>query len=157
MKKLTYAIIIIAIQVAIINASFKVRDAFLELTQDVGSGTQDMVALVNNEREKAGLNLLTENQTLNVSAKMKCDDMITKKYWDHLSPDGTAPWFFIKKAGYEYHYAGENLVKSIPEGEAMERLMESPSHRENILNPRYTQIGIGRCGEYIVQHFASPK
>lgn len=154
MKKLTYAIIIILIQVAIINASFKVRDVITEITAEyTTSGTQDMIALVNEERKIGQLQPLTENDKLNQSAQMKCQDMIDKNYWDHIAPDGIKPWAFFKKVGYNYDLAGENLVTGIPDGQAIVELMGSQSHMENIMNPKFTEIGIGRCGEYMVQHF----
>lgn len=158
MQKLIYAFFIILIQVAIINTSFMVRDAITEIVVEYKtSGTQDMIALVNDERKTGGLKPLTENTLLNLSAQMKCQDMIDKNYWGHIALDGTKTWIFFKKAGYNYNLSGENLVKGISDGEAIVRLMGSQSHMENIMNPKFTEIGIGRCGEYMVQHFATPK
>ena len=124
------------------------------MTNYKSHGQQDMVALINGERESKGLKPVVESKRLNESALAKCNDMIAKNYWDHVSPDGTEPWAFFNKVGYSYHYAGENLVWIYGDTLAMEKLMASPTHAENILKPEYKEVGIGRCGDYIVQHFA---
>ena len=118
--------------------------------------SENMVVLVNIERSKEGLRLLKINNKLNASALAKCKDMVTNNYWAHISPNGTEPWKFILDAGYRFYYAGENLIRFYPnDQEAMKGFMGSPTHRRNVLNPNYKDIGIGRCVNMIVQHFGS--
>jgi len=70
--------------------------------------------------------------------------MLAKGYWAHFAPDGTSPWSFFLSFGYKYKYAGENLARDFPDASsAVTAWMNSPSHRENILNPNYEDIGIG--------------
>jgi len=121
---------------------------------------------VNQEREKRGLPPLIENPLLEKSAYFKAKDILEKDYFSHKSPDGLSPWDFFKLAGYEFKFAGENLaIGFLDTKEVHEALMNSPSHRENILNSNYKEIGISVLkGEFqgnevyvIVEHFGTPK
>jgi hypothetical protein len=68
--------------------------------------------------------------------------MFEDDYWAHVAPDGTQPWDFILGAGYDYVYAGENLAKNFNGSkEVVEAWYASESHRENLLNPNYEEIG----------------
>jgi uncharacterized protein YkwD len=118
--------------------------------------TQEMYALVNEVRDKEGLLPLRYNKELEDSAIKKACDMRDKHYFDHYGPDGSEPWHFFKEAGYQYSYAGENLIKDLPNAkDAMILLLASTTHRDNLLATRYHEVGIGKCGQYTVQHFGS--
>jgi hypothetical protein len=91
--------------------------------------------------------------------------MFRRNYWSHYGPDGTTPWSFILDAGYRYEYAGENLAKNFLFSQGViDGWMQSPSHRENILRPEYTDIGLaivngtlnGEETTLVVQTFAKP-
>jgi len=120
----------------------------------------------NTERVKLGLKSLTFNSTLSKSAQLKADDMFTNNYWAHTSPEGKSPWDFFNNAGYEYSVAGENLAKDFYDTEGLLKAwMNSPTHRENIINPKYQEIGIGVVNgilggvktTLVVQHFGTPR
>lgn len=82
------------------------------------------------------------NTELEVAAAEKAKYMFAKNFWAHIGPDGTTPWYFIKGAGYEYMYAGENLARGYTTApEVVEAWMASPTHRENIMSPNYSDIG----------------
>lgn len=105
---------------------------------------QEVVKLTNQKRSESGLSALTLNQTLSNAAYTKGRDMIDRDYWAHVSPDGTQPWKFFKDFGYKYRYAGENLARDFSSASAaVDAWMNSPTHKENILNPKYKEIGIG--------------
>lgn len=105
---------------------------------------QDVVRLTNQKRSEAGLPTLSYNQTLSDAAYTKGRDMIDRDYWAHVAPDGTQPWKFFGQFGYKYRYAGENLARDFSNASsAIDAWMNSPTHRENILNPKYKEIGIG--------------
>lgn len=125
-----------------------------------------LLELVNEERKKIGLSLLTSNSSLEKSAYLKAKDILEKNYFSHYSPDGHSPWYWFKVAGYDYQNAGENLaIGFLDTKEVHSALMNSPSHRQNILNPRYREIGIavlrgkfeGNEVYVVVQHFGSSK
>jgi hypothetical protein len=104
----------------------------------------EVIRLTNTQRAANGLSLLTENSTLDSAALAKGNDMLAKGYWAHFAPDGTSPWSFFLKFGYKYQYAGENLARDFSDaGSAVSAWMNSPTHKENILNSHYKEIGIG--------------
>lgn len=102
-----------------------------------------IIQLTNEERAKLGLNSLKANANLTSAAHAKANDMFQKQYWDHFGPNGESPWDFIRGAGYEYVYAGENLGKGFTTSEGVHQAwMASPTHKENIVSPNYEDIGI---------------
>lgn len=104
---------------------------------------EKVVELVNGERSALGIEKLTLNSQLSEAARLKARDMIAQDYFAHVSPEGVTPWFWMEKAGYDYKYAGENLAMDFISAESQHNAwMESKTHRQNILNPNYREIGI---------------
>ncbi len=123
-----------------------------------------IVALSNAERVQNGLSVLKINPLLQKAAEEKAADMIANDYWAHYSPSGKSPWVFITGAGYKYVYAGENLARDFEDaGEVVQAWMDSPSHRANLLDKNFGEIGVavrdgklgGREGILVVQMFGS--
>lgn len=119
----------------------------------------------NIERQKAGLQPLVYNSALSQAATLKAQNMFAENYWAHFSPTGKDPWGFINGAGYKFSYAGENLARNFYTADDMVKAwMASPSHKENILNPKYQDIGIaveegvlqGQKTTLVVQMFGLP-
>ena len=103
---------------------------------------EKLVTLTNQKRAEQGLASLNLDSQLSQAAAGKAQDMFTKDYWAHNSPDGQTPWVFIKNAGYGYLYAGENLAKNFSNSEGVvEAWMASPSHRTNVLKAEYQDVG----------------
>ena len=97
----------------------------------------------NEERAARDLKPLQINEKLNQAALAKAQDMFADQYWSHNSPDGDQPWDFIKDSGYVYKYAGENLARDFDNTrEMIAAWMASPTHKENIVNPNFTQMGL---------------
>lgn len=126
----------------------------------------DLLNSTNNMRTERGLSALKLNGQLSRAAEAKAQDMLEKDYWAHESPDGKEPWDFIVGAGYDYLYAGENLAVDFNESQnVVEAWYESPSHRANLLNDKYTEIGFavvdgeleGRKTTLVVQMFGYPR
>ncbi|SDC25490.1 uncharacterized protein, YkwD family [Paenibacillus sp. UNCCL117] len=115
---------------------------------------EQVVALVNTERAKAGLSPLASNAPLTVMALDKAKDMYTNQYFDHTSPTYGSPFDMMKAYGISYTYAGENIAKGqrTPE-EVMNAWMNSQGHRQNILSPNFTQIGVAYYNGEWVQEF----
>jgi len=96
----------------------------------------------NSERAKSGLEKLEISDTLNQAAFDKASDMFANNYWAHESPTGVTPWSWLAKQGYVYDVAGENLAKNFPDdATTIAAWMASPTHRANVLNDKYTQVG----------------
>jgi len=99
--------------------------------------------MVNKERMDAGLKPLKINDKLNQAAQQKAQDMINNDYFAHTSPSGTTPWYWFDRVGYKYVAAGENLAKDFTDSKYLHQAwMKSLSHRNNILNSKYQEIGI---------------
>ena len=103
---------------------------------------QELLILTNQQRQNNNLGALTDNSGLDVAAANKAADMFNKDYWAHNAPDGTTPWVFIKSAGYNYIYAGENLARGFNSApDVITAWMNSPEHRQNVLSPNYQNVG----------------
>ena len=104
---------------------------------------QKIIALTNEVRQQYGLTPLKENTLLDLAAQQKAQDMSLNNYFAHFSPTGVSPWYWFQKAGYHYHYAGENLAMNFLDSEeVIKAWLNSPGHRDNILNKNYQEIGI---------------
>ncbi|MFA4818109.1 MAG: CAP domain-containing protein [Parcubacteria group bacterium] len=104
---------------------------------------EKIVELANNERASQDLPGLVINADLAKAAEDKLADMFKKNYFEHTSPAGLTPWHWLEKNNYEYKYAGENLAMNFVSAENQHKAwMESPTHRANILNTRYQEIGV---------------
>ncbi|HEX5744482.1 MAG TPA: CAP domain-containing protein [Candidatus Saccharimonadales bacterium] len=98
----------------------------------------------NAERAKHGEPPLRLDARLSNAAQAKADDMIKYGYWSHTSPDGKTPWTFITQSGYRYQVAGENLAYGFASAtDSVVGWMNSPEHRDNILNKAYRDVGFG--------------
>lgn len=119
----------------------------------------------NNNRLAGNVSTLKINSLLNEAAQEKANDMAQKSYFSHTSPEGIAPWYWIDKVGYQYIYAGENLAINFSDSkDVVDAWMDSPSHRSNILNGNFTEMGFGvakgiyqnRETIFIAQMFGQP-
>lgn len=124
-----------------------------------------LIDLTNDDRAIEGLHGLAANPLLTAAAQMKANDMAARGYFSHTAPDGKSPWHWFGEAGYTFSFAGENLAVFFGDSSDVERAwMNSPSHRANILNERFTEIGIATAegfyqGErtvFVVQMFGTP-
>lgn len=111
---------------------------------DFSSYQQQVLDLVNAERTKRGISALTLDSNLSSVATKKSQDMVNKNYFDHTSPTYGSPFDMMKQFGISYRTAGENIAKGqkTPQ-EVVTAWMNSEGHRKNILNPNFTNLGIG--------------
>lgn len=121
--------------------------------------------LTNTDRRSNNVTELTVNPTLQAIAQSKANDMAEKGYFAHTSPEGKSPWYWFKQGGYAFTYAGENLAVDFSDSADVERAwMNSPTHRANLLNDKFTEIGVatavgtfeGRQTTFVVQEFGAP-
>lgn len=124
-----------------------------------------VVDLTNKERNLDGVSALKRNSVLDEAARMKAEHMAKNQYFAHFSPDGVSPWHWFREAGYVYAHAGENLaIHFTDSAEVVKAWMESPAHRQNIVDGKFVEIGVGTAkGEfegyqtvYVVQLFGAP-
>lgn len=119
----------------------------------------EVFELTNAEREKYGLSLLKWNDVLTEVAMAHSQDMATRGYVDHYTPEGLSPGDRLDAAGISYSMWAENIAvgQATPE-EVVAGWMNSPGHRANILNARITEMGAGYAsggfyGDYWTQVF----
>ncbi len=134
--------------VLILACSVTIASRILIIGEGINNGSQiiasDIIRLANNERELRSAEALRESPILASAAQMKADDMAQNGYFSHNSPDGKRPWTWLAIAGYRYDYAGENLAMNYTESADVHNAwMMSRAHKSNILNPNYTEIGVG--------------
>ncbi len=98
----------------------------------------------NSQRHTDGKADLKINPQLAAAAQAKANDMTAKNYWSHNTPSGQEPWVFVQNANYHYLKAGENLAYGFNSSkETINGWMNSPTHRANLLDPAYTEVGFG--------------
>lgn len=117
---------------------------------------KEVVRLVNEARRNNGIGELTYNWELSRVARYKSQDMKDNSYFSHTSPTYGSPFRMIKSFGISYRTAGENIAKGQASPAAVVNAwMSSPGHRANILNPAFTEIGVGYVadGRYWTQMF----
>lgn len=125
----------------------------------------EVVRATNEQRIGAGLKPLSYNEKLADAARRKAANMISENYWSHTSPSGKSPWVWFQQAGYSYVFAGENLAKDFGDtSHLMSAWMASPTHRDNVVSSKYSEIGIavvpgtlqGQETVLVVQLFGTP-
>jgi uncharacterized protein YkwD len=95
-------------------------------------------------RHKHGLPALKESEELDEAAESKLNDMFSHQYFAHVSPTGEGISYWVGKVGYRYVAVGENLALGNFENDAklVQSWINSPGHRENMLNSNFTEIGV---------------
>ncbi len=84
--------------------------------------------------------------------------MMKQGYFSHPSPTYGSPFKMMRDFNISYQAAAENIAKGQTTSYAVVKAwMESPGHRANILNGKYTHIGVGYVseGNYWTQLFVS--
>lgn len=161
------AILIYILLFGILQLSFKYVNVTHPGVLGIASNVDQkkLIELTNVERQKLGLSAVRENSELDAAAAAKAQNMFAENYWAHYSPSGKDPWGFIQGAGYKFSVAGENLAKNFQTSdEVVQAWMNSPSHRDNMVNAKYQDIGIavmngtlnGEETTLVVQEFGSP-
>ncbi len=126
-----------------------------------------IVAATNQARVANGVqNALHENAVLDAVAAARLEDMFKGQYFEHVSPSGVAPSDVATRFQYQYALFGENIALGEYAGDQalVTAWMNSPHHRENILQKKFIEIGVaarkgvfkGRETWLAVQVFALP-
>lgn len=124
-----------------------------------------LASLANGDRAANAEGALVVSPTLTAVAQAKANDMAAKGYFAHTSPEGHDPWYWFAQEGYNYSYAGENLAIDFTDSVTVEDAwMASPEHRANLLNGRYTEVGIataqgmydGHETTFVAEEFGAP-
>jgi len=150
-----------------ISGNISIQPATSTTTQQ-----QDVLRLINQKRA-AGCNCgtkyypkapaLTLDSRLNKAANVHATDMTTKNFFSHTGSDGSQPWDRITRQGYTWSNVGENIAAGYSTASAVvQGWMNSPGHCANIMNPNFTNLGVGYSTGgsyryYWVTDFARPR
>ncbi|MHB8918056.1 MAG: CAP domain-containing protein, partial [Desulfocucumaceae bacterium] len=119
-----------------------------------------LINLINSERTSRGLQPIQVDMRIVGTARAKARDMAANRYFSHTSPTLGTPDVQMRNAGItNYTSMGENLALAPSVSQAHTNLMNSEGHRNNILNSRFTHIGLGviydsQWGKVVVEQFA---
>jgi uncharacterized protein YkwD len=124
-----------------------------------------VIARINQERSAVGLSALSPQSQLSSAARVHSADMACNNFVSHTGSDGSLPWDRVAAQGYSYSAVGENIYAGGGNADAIvSAWMNSPGHRDNILNANYTEIGLGyrfwtdsTYGAYVTAVFARPR
>lgn len=140
---LSLALVVLGFAAFVLNVHYVSPDIGGVLGYASDISVDQVVSYTNAERAKSGLGAVTLNGSLNNAARLKADDMFANQYWSHVSPAGKQPWDFMKQAGYSFSAAGENLARDFSTTpEMIAAWMGSPSHKANIMNAKYQEMGV---------------
>ncbi len=126
---------------------------------------QVLIDLTNQTRLENNVVTLIPDEILTRAAQARAQEMASRGYFSHVSPEGNKPWMWFDNAGYDFSYAGENLAVNFTNSEDIEKAwVNSPTHFKNLVLPQYTHIGIGIAeglyqgneAVFVVQFFAKP-
>jgi hypothetical protein len=145
--------------------SYIAKGSFAVLGDTATTTVDGLLTATNAARSQNSLPSLTISPQLDQAAYNKAQDMLKHNYWAHVSPTGVQPWYWITATGYNYDTAGENLAKNYDSSQdTVNAWMASPTHRANVLNATYSQVGFavvngmlqGQETSLVVADYAEP-
>ncbi len=146
-------LLVIGASLLVIAAQPRPTDRLLHPTHAVlsyatSARPENLLADTNRLRQANNLPALTLNAQLAAAATAKARDMAARNYWSHQTPDGQPPWLFVAEQGYNYQSLAENLATGFNDEAAVVNAWQaSPSHRTNMLNASYQQVGFGSAND----------
>ena len=117
-----------------------------------------LIKLANQDRAANYLAPLKENPKLTKAAQKRADYLASTGYFSYQDLQGNWPWHYFTESGYKFKYAGEKLARKFTDAEEVQKaFMASPTHKANILNVHYKEVGsaisIDSEGNYYVVEF----
>jgi len=118
------------------------------LENPMASWILEVITIVNQERAESGLGPLSKCSTLDQAARLHSQDMNERDFFDHTNPDGKSPSDRIRLTSFfgsaKSLWTGENIAAGFKDAASvMAAWMKSPGHRSNILNSKFSQLGVG--------------
>jgi uncharacterized protein YkwD len=127
-------------------------------TRVTDAGASAVRASLDRERGAASLPRLRVDPKLSRIAAAHAQDMARRRYFSHVSPEGVDPFTRMRRAGYSFRFAGENIGIGANVARAQNVIATDTSHRDIILRPQYRRVGIGVArgpsGVIVVEDFS---
>jgi uncharacterized protein YkwD len=120
-----------------------------------------VLALSNVARATARIAILSLDPKLNSVAQAHARDMADRGYFSHVTPEGKTLSQRLREAGIPFSAAGENIAANFSARATVQAWMESPGHRQNLLNGTFRKLGVGvyrnslQAQTYYVQVFTN--
>jgi len=137
---------------ALVAAPSSAQDAF------DGGGESALLDRINEIRRQAGAGALSRDQALDSAARTHSLDMAAADQLMHVSPTTGTPIDRVHAVGHETGEVAENVAMHTSATEAQQALEASDAHLANMLNPRFTHVGLAvardESGVYVTQVFA---
>ena len=109
-----------------------------------GGLESSLIQLINQERQSRGIGTLSQQSQLAAAARVHSEDMACNDFVSHTGSDGSLPWDRALSQGYNYSAIAENIFAGSSSAQSIfNGWMNSTGHRNNMLNPTYTEIGVG--------------
>ncbi|MBO1415962.1 CAP domain-containing protein [Streptomyces sp. FH025] len=108
-----------------------------------GDVRTEVLIAVNTERARAGSQPLHLDDRLSAAAQRHAEDMTAHDLVQDNGTDGSTPWRRVRAAGFAFRSSAENVAAADNAPEAMRMWMNSPHHRNTILDPRFSHVGVG--------------
>lgn len=146
---------------AVLAPTFEARAltdcSIAETDAQLDADEQAFLAKINAYRAASGIGALGSSPTLNRAAAWHASDMQATGYFSHTEPSGRTFSQRLTDCGYPAGgYRGENIASGFATADAVfEGWRSSPGHNENMLNPNFSSIGIGKAGGYWTTDFGS--
>lgn len=112
-------------------------------TAGLSAQESQMLQMLNAERQNNGLKPLQSHSQLISLARTKSQDMVNNNYFSHTSPTYGSFYHMVYNAGIPFRQVGENIALSSTAQKAFYQFMGSSGHKQNILSPHFTHVGIG--------------
>lgn len=125
---------------------------------------QSILDLSNSARQQSKLGTLRFSTQLNAAAQRHANDLAQGAKFSHTGSDGSTMKDRVVDSGYKYWSIAENIYYQAPRNQperAVQGWLKSPGHRRNLLNARFTEMGVGYASNgrdhYYVQVFGAPQ
>ncbi|MBW3569304.1 CAP domain-containing protein [Candidatus Parcubacteria bacterium] len=114
------------------------------LNYSTGINDISLLETTNQARQNSGSAELKLSEMLDKAAQAKAEDMASKNYWSHITPEGEQPWNFIERSGYSYSFASENLAYGFASSnDTVKGWLNSPNHAQAMLDSKVSEVGFG--------------
>jgi len=128
------------------NANYSLTTKANNLSTSTGGNSfiNEVVSLTNQYRQQNGLQPLTFNSRLGTAAQNHSQNMALQDFFNHTGLDGSEAWDRVSATGYQWSRVGENIAAGQRTAQdVVQGWINSTGHRANILNPNFTEIGVG--------------